>query len=167
MHSIRPAVDIADFRTIHRMRAQMAAWDEAECRRLGYPADGVVVAYYSDSTHDLQRIFTAPGAAMLVVETAGVIQGHAGFAPYDADLAEVLLVWIDPQARGGGLAKALLSALCDAMQNAGYKGAVLETAPFMADAIKLYERMGFSACAPFRDPPPDLGPITIFMRATF
>ncbi|MBC2834932.1 GNAT family N-acetyltransferase [Paragemmobacter straminiformis] len=167
MHTIRLATDLADFRTIHRMRAEMAAWDEAECRKLGYPADGVAAAYYSDTVEDLQRIFTAQDAAMLVVEQGAAICGHAGFSRYDAGQAEVLLVWLDPMARGGGLAKALLADLCTAVQGKGYKGAVLETAPFMADAIRLYQRFGFSVCAPFRDAPPDLAPITIFMRASF
>lgn len=167
MDSIRRAQTANDFRAIHRMRQDMAAWDAAECLALGYPAEGVAEAYYSDSVEDLQRIFTAPDAAMLVVERDGEIVGHAGFSRFDGTEAEVLLVWLDPAVRGGGLARRMLAALVDAMRQAGYKGAVLETAPFMADAIRLYQSLGFAACPPFRAAPHGLGPITVFMRATF
>lgn len=104
---------------------------------------------------------------MLVALCEGQVVGHAGFAGHDADIAEVQKVWVDHPARGQGIAGRLLEQLREAMVGAGYAGACLETAVFMQDAIRLYERHGFIRSLPFREPPAGLGPITVFMRARF
>lgn len=165
MVAFRKAQDRADFAAVHQMRAAMAQWDAEQTRAMGYPADGVAEAYYGDSIEDLHRMFTAPDAAMLLAHRGDTVLGHAGFTRFDALDAELLLVWLDPAARGAGVARRMLNLVLSGMRDTGYAGAVLETAPFMADAIRLYQSLGFAACPPFRDPPPDLAPITIFMRA--
>ncbi len=164
---VRVARTAADFAVIKRMQTEMAQWDAAECVALGYPGAGVPEAFYSEDAARLRSVFTGTGAMMLVALRDGEIVGHAGFAGFDEMTAEVTKVWLDPAARGAGLGGLLMEALGKAMVGAGYAGACLETTVFMRDAIRLYERHGFIRALPFREPPPGLGPITIFMRARF
>lgn len=156
-----------DFAAVQRMQAEMAVWDAAECRALGCDGDGVAAAFYGDDAKSLRATFTGHGAMMLLAVRDGQVLGHAGFTGYDAGIAEVQKVWIDTAARGGGIAGLLLAELRRAMIAAGYAGACLETATFMRAAIRLYEKHGFIRAIPFRDPPPGLGQITVFMRARF
>lgn len=164
---VRAARTAADFAAIRAMQAEMALWDAAECAAMGCPSDGVAGAFYGEDAERLRKVFTGPGAMMLVALRAGLVVGHAGFAGHDADIAEVQKVWLDPAARGQGIAGQMMDELRKAMVGAGYAGACLETAVFMQDAIRLYERHGYIRSLPFRDPPAGLGPITVFMRARF
>lgn len=165
--TIRTAATTADFATIHRMQADMAVWDAAQCEAAGCSGAGVSAAFYSDTVAQLQASFTATDALMLIAVERGEVLGHAGFARYDAGRAELTKVWLTPAARGQGTAWRMLVDLRAAMLEAGYRGAVLETTTFMAAAVRAYLRLGFHVCPPFRAPPAGLAPITIFMRAEF
>lgn len=164
---VRAARTEADFAAVERMQAEMAAWDAAECAALGCPSDAVAGAFYSGDAAELRAMFTGHGAMMLLAVQDGQVLGHAGFTGFDAQVAEVQKVWLDKAARGAGTGGLLLAELKKAMVAAGYHGACLETATFMRDAIRLYDRHGFVRALPFRSAPPGLGPITIFMRAHF
>jgi ribosomal protein S18 acetylase RimI-like enzyme len=164
---VRPARTAADFAAVHRMQAEMAAWDAQECAALGCPADAAANAFYGGDAGALRTLFTGHGAMMLLALRDGQVLGHAGFTGYDAGVAEVQKVWLDKAARGAGIGGLLMAELQKAMVAAGYGGACLETAVFMQNAIRLYERHGYVRAVPFRDPPPGLAPVTVFMRARF
>lgn len=165
--TVKVARTAEDFATVHRMQAEMALWDAAECRALGCDGDGVARAFYGEDVEALQAAFTGHGTMMLLALRDGQVLGHAGFTGFDAGIAEVQKVWTDTAARGAGVAGLLLAELKRAMVAAGYSGACLETAVFMQDAIRLYERHGFMRAVPFRASLPGLGPVTVFMRARF
>lgn len=164
---VRAARSPADFAAVERMQADMAEWDAAECAALGCPADAVKGAFYGENASKLRATFDGHGAMMLLAVRDGQVLGHAGFTGFDAKVAEVQKVWLDKAARGAGTGGLLMAELKKAMVAAGYDGACLETASFMRDAIRLYERHGFVRALPFRNSPPGLGPITLFMRARF
>lgn len=164
---LKVARTAADFAAVQRMQAEMAVWDAAECRALGCDGDGVAAAFYGADAAGLRATFTGHGAKMLLAVRDGQVLGHAGFTGYDAGIAEVQKVWTDTAARGCGVAGLLMGELRHAMVAAGYNGACLETTTFMQGAIRLYEKHGFVRAVPFRDPPPGLGRITVFMRARF
>lgn len=165
--SVRAARTLADFAAVERMQAEMALWDAAECKAHGCPGSGVAAAFYKGDAAALRAVFTGPGAMMLLALRDGQVLGHAGFAGFDEKTAEVQKVWLDRSARGAGIAGRMMEQLRKAMVGAGYAGACLETASFMQGAIRLYERQGYVRSLPFRDPPPGLGPITVFMRTRF
>lgn len=75
---------------------------------------------------------------------------------------EIKRMYVKPQARGLGAAKALMAALEQATRAAGYGVMVLETGPAQPEAIALYERHGFVKCGPYGDYRDD--PLSVFMR---
>ena len=164
---VRRAATASDYAAVHRMQQDMAAWDAAECTALGYAGEEVAQAFYGESAQEMQHRFAARDAMLFVAEVDGVLVGHAGFFRYDAEMAELCKVWVEPAARGNGIAWALLSPIPAAMMAAGYRGACLETTVFMPNAIRLYERLGFQRCPQFREPPFGMGPITVFMQSRF
>ena len=59
------------------------------------------------------------------------------------DTAEIKRMYVVPQARGQGVARALLTALEDAARDLGYRKVRLDTGPDQPHARRLYESAGY------------------------
>lgn len=99
----------------------------------------------------MSRAYARSGAAFFVVEenATGRIVGGGGIAPLDggpADkrLCELRKMYFLAEARGHGLGAEMLRRCLDFAKTAGYVGCYLETLHAMTQAIRLYERFGFS-----------------------
>ena len=58
--------------------------------------------------------------------------------------------------RGQGIGKALVRALADEARAIGYRELIADTIPgTMADAVAMYERLGFERIAPYSNETPD------------
>lgn len=62
---------------------------------------------------------------------------------------EVKRMYVSPDARGSGVAAAVLRALEDAARDLGTRRIVLETGILQPDAIRFYEREGYESISPF------------------
>ena len=78
-----------------------------------------------------------------------------------ADAAEVKRLFVDPALRGQGAGKALILAIEKAAAGEGVKTLFLETGIKSAEALRLYEHLGFEICSPFAGYRPD--PLSVFM----
>lgn len=112
----------------------------------GVVLDAAAVARYAAKTAD----FLGPGGRLLGARLSGELVGlgalESGAAP---GTAEVKRMWVRPDARGFGLARALLEALIDAAREQGYRRLRLETVTFMHPAMALYRSVGFAEAEPF------------------
>lgn len=70
--------------------------------------------------------------------------GCGGLRLLDAEHGEVKRMYVDPSARGTGVARAILEALDTEAQARGWRRLVLETGYLQPDAIRFYEREGFT-----------------------
>jgi putative acetyltransferase len=64
---------------------------------------------------------------------------------------EIKSMFVDPNARGQGVADALLRALHDLARELELGDIKLETGNSLHAALRLYRRHGFTACGPFGD----------------
>lgn len=96
-----------------------------------------------------------------VARRNGVAVGCGGYVLLKAHEAEMKRLFVDPASRGQGVG----SALVDAIQQAAFLENVevlfLETGVKSAEALRLYERLGFDARPPFADYQAD--PSSVFM----
>lgn len=99
----------------------------------------------------MSRAYDRPGAAFFVVEEAatGRVVGGGGIAPLDGGPAdkrvcELRKMYFLPEARGHGVGAQMLRRCLDFAAQSGYAGCYLETLDVMTQAIRLYERFGFS-----------------------
>jgi putative acetyltransferase len=99
----------------------------------------------------MSRAYDRPGAAFFVVEEAatGRLVGGGGIAPLDGGpqdrrVCELRKMYFLIEARGHGLGRQMLQRCLDFARQAGYAGCYLETLSTMEQAIRLYERSGFS-----------------------
>jgi len=119
-----------------------------------YPAENVYALDIASLCH--------PSVLFAVVrDTAGAPVG-CGAIVIKPEYAEIKRVYVRPQARGQGVARRLMETLeAKAVQN-GCRALMLETGPTQAEALALYERLGYQSRGPFGAYPDD--PFSIFMQ---
>ncbi|MDQ1531178.1 MAG: putative acetyltransferase, partial [Microbacteriaceae bacterium] len=83
----------------------------------------------------------------------GVLVGCGALKELSPEHGELKSMRTIPSARGRGVAGLLLATLLEEAGRRGYRRISLETGPhdFFAPALRLYERHGFTPCAPFAD----------------
>ena len=73
--------------------------------------------------------------------------------PSEVGACELKRLYVDPEQRGKGVARALVESLLADAAELGYGWVYLDTAADMTDAQALYERVGFRDCPPYNDNP--------------
>lgn len=114
---------------------------------------------------DEVRQWTAPPEGCFLVAIEGEeFAGGASYRSLSPGTCELHDVWARPAFRGRGIGVALVERLMEEARRAGYGRMRLETATFMPHAHVVYTELGFAVCEPYREVPPDLAAITIWME---
>jgi putative acetyltransferase len=88
--------------------------------------------------------------AYLDSEAAGCVALHR----FEPGIAEMKRLYVRPAFRGKRVGLALANAVIEAAREVGYERMRLDTVPSeMADAVKMYRRLGFREIAPYRANP--------------
>jgi len=83
----------------------------------------------------------------------GKLMGCGAIRVVGRDYAEIKRIFVDPSARGLGLAKAILDRLESESRVLGLLEMKLETGISQPEAIGLFERCGYTQCPAFGDYP--------------
>lgn len=106
----------------------------------------------------IDKIFQPHIAFFIAREGANAV-GCGGVA-FEDGFAELKRMYVRPAARGRGIAQAILARLEDEARAKGATRLTLETGDVLNAALSLYERAGFTRCAPFGHyrtlPPPTI-----------
>ncbi len=86
---------------------------------------------------------SGPGRAFLVARLDGVPVGCAALVPVRPTVGELKRMYVVPDARGRGVARALLTAVEEAARRYGHHELWLETGLRQPEAIALYESAGY------------------------
>ena len=121
---------------------------------LNAPKEGT--AYADPILDQLYEVYQKPKSIYFVIENNGEVIGGGGLAPLELSLraesrsryendkvCELQKMYFAPQARGLGLGKEIIEKSLAFAKEQGFTKCYLETLPFMKDARKLYEKMGF------------------------
>lgn len=101
-----------------------------------------------DATPVHPRQFSPPEGIFVVAYLDGVAVGCGGWRTRDDD-AEIKRMYTVPQARGRGVARAVLAALEGSAHAAGLRRMILEAGGRQPEAISLYEACGYRRIANF------------------
>lgn len=136
---------------------------DADVRALIADLDAFNVALYpAESNHfDAPETLAAARAVFLAVERNGVIIG-CGAAKNCGGWAEIKRMFLNPEARGVGIAAVVLDRLIAWARAERLPLARLETGNVSEGALKLYRRAGFVEIPAFPPYKPD--PLSIFME---
>ena len=95
----------------------------------------------------------APAGSFLVAYRDSEPIGCGGLKLHGTDAAEVKRVWVDPRARGIGLAGRLIAELEDRARSAGAPAVQLDTNRTLVEAIAMYRRLGYVEIDAFNEEP--------------
>lgn len=120
-------------------------------------AFGSTLADWADAPeHRWRTRLSIPGALDLLAHDGSAVAGMASGVP-DADdptRAELISMWVDPAARGRGVARTLIDAIARWAAEYGAAELRLSVVPENTAARRTYERCGFVALAEPGDPLP-------------
>ncbi|MEZ4853798.1 GNAT family N-acetyltransferase [Flavobacterium sp.] len=103
-------------------------------------------AYADPILDQLYDVYQQPKSIYFIVEHEGKVIGGGGLAPLEnatEEFCELQKMYFSPQARGLGLGKEIIEKSLTFAKEQGFTKCYLETLPFMQNARKLYEKMGF------------------------
>jgi len=106
--------------------------------------------YPSESRHGyaVEKLI-AQAVAFFLIRRDGAPAGCGGIQLFGTEYGEIKRMYVRPQFRGMGLAKAMLDHLADHARDRGVVLLRLETGFHQHAAIGLYEREGFRPIPPF------------------
>ena len=117
----------------------MAALDADILRRYpGMPVHGIAM-----------ESFEQEGGYFAVAREQGEALACGAYRPTGDGIAEVKRMFVQPKARGRGIARAMLSHLESRIREKGFRTIVLETGPHHTEAIALYESAGYAPLPPY------------------
>jgi putative acetyltransferase len=118
----------------------------------------------ADSVHALDSdALAGPGITFWTARDDAGVLGCGALKDLGAGQGEIKSMRTAQHARGRGVASLLLHRILDEARHRGYERVSLETGSqdYFAPARRLYDRHGFTPCAPFADYKPD--PNSVFM----
>ena len=131
----------------------------AATREAGLDPETLRAHYYRNET--LPGPFAPPDGRLLLARHDGAVIGMVGFERLDERACEMKRLYVKPQGRGLGAARALVTHLLAEAHD--YEEMRLETRTFMEGAIALYASLGFTPCDAFHDIPESFRAATRFM----
>jgi putative acetyltransferase len=138
--------------------------DQPEIRAMLERLDAYCAALYPAESNHLMDIASLLQDGVLFLVARDVDGRAVGCAALvnRGSYGEVKRMMVDEACRGRGTGRRLLEHLAMFARMAGVRVLKLETGIHQPEAIGLYQRFGFEACAPFGDYQPD--PLSLFME---
>jgi GNAT superfamily N-acetyltransferase len=133
-------------------------WGDPDAVRLREAQRTELDARYGTDDHEPGALPTAETVAVFLVarNAAGTAVGCGGIRLLGPGSGEVKRMYVEPAARGTGVAAALLRALEGHARDLGITRLLLETGTGQPDAIRFYQREGYApieAFGPYRGEP--------------
>lgn len=144
---------------VHEVQPQdWRRWRAVRLRALHEDAEAFACSAHAwleggDTEQRWRERIAAPGALFLAVDDAGRDVGMIGLAP--GDEAELISMWVAPDARRSGVGRVLVDAVLDRV---GPQPLRLRVMAANSDAIAFYEGCGFVLTG---DEPDDEGTLTM------
>ncbi|MEQ6248215.1 GNAT family N-acetyltransferase [Sulfitobacter sp. HNIBRBA3233] len=163
---LRAATDADDLAQV-----QQLCWEYRSHLMQNSPIDAKLTeTFYPDPVYrqlmeDLPKLHARPGGVILLASLGGRAVGCGMTHALSPDTAEIKRVFTAPDARGHGVARALITALLDQARADGFSRAVLDTSVNLGPARALYTSLGFRERGPYQDIPEDVLPHLVFFEA--
>ncbi len=137
--SVRSAANDADF---DRFRELLVEYEESLAEDLRHSDFAVELA-------DLRKYYGPPHAGF-IADVDGAPAGCVALCELDRQTAAVKKMYVSPDHRNMGVARALMASLLELARERNYDRVVLDTdRTRLAPAYRLYQSLGFTGSAPY------------------
>lgn len=162
---IRLAATAADYDAFGEVCRAYFAWCRARYSDMPWFVDEVFGQQSFDAELKVLAAKYGPpaGRTMIAVRDGQVIAAGA-YQKLADGVCELKRLYVTDAARGLGLGRKLTDALTASARADGFILMRLDTAHLLEEAIAMYDSMGFSRIAPYRDYPAHLMPYLVFME---
>jgi putative acetyltransferase len=156
--SLRLATTGADIALARALFVEYARWLQVDLCFQGFDRELAALPGAYAPPHGRLLLAGGPGEAFGCIALRPIDRGEAPDAGVSAALAapcigEVKRLYLQPAHRSGGWGRRLAEALIADARAIGYRELKLDTLDWMADARRLYARLGFRECAAYYDNP--------------
>ena len=97
--------------------------------------------------------YAPPSGRLLLCTVDGVPRGCVALHAITPEDCEMKRLYVEPEARGLGLGRLLVTRVLEEARAMGYRRVFLDTLPSMARAVAMYEALGFGDVPPYRQNP--------------
>ena len=144
---MKPRLEEIRLRTIEKKdNAAVASLIRATLKEFGANHPGTV--YYDETTDHLYELFEkAPRSIYYVAEYGHDIVGGGGIFPTQGlpdDTCELVKMYLRQEVRGIGLGKSFIQKCIQFAKDSGFGKIYIETMPELQQALKTYEKFGFT-----------------------
>lgn len=124
-------------------------------------AEYLSLQHYDAEIADLEAKYGRPKGRLYLALINGEAAGCIGLRQLQDGVCEMKRLYVRPAFRGHGLAKLLTRQVLTDAKEIGYHTMLLDTLPFLQQAIALYKDLGFCETECYNDSPVKT---TIFMK---
>ena len=143
MIEIREALDAG---SIAAVRALLGEYQEALGVDLGFQGFEAELA-------TLPGDYAPPRGRLLLALAGDAVAGCVAMRPLTVEECEMKRLYVVPRFRAEGVGRRLAERVIAEARSIGYRRMCLDTLPSMADAQRMYERLGFKDVPPYRHNP--------------
>ena len=122
---------------------------------------------YEEELRTLPGVYSPPKGRLLLVTVDGKPAGCVAMRPTSDDCCEMKRMFVYSEFQGRGVGRALAVTIVQAGRLAGYKAMRLDTGILQAEAIGLYESIGFQKVAPYYELPQEMSRLMLFMELRY
>ncbi|MCI8549223.1 MAG: GNAT family N-acetyltransferase [Lachnospiraceae bacterium] len=119
------------------------------------------IQHYDEEIKHLEVKYGAPGGRLYLAYCDGEPAGCIALRKIDKQNCEMKRLYVRPQFRGKQIGNRLISKIITDAKEIGYSHMLLDTLPFLKNAIRLYRKYGFYEIESYNDSPMDT---SIYMR---
>jgi GNAT superfamily N-acetyltransferase len=117
-----------------------------------------------DELNAVATVYGPPEGRTLLALRDGQVSGGVAYRDLHDGSCEMKRLFVPERFQGYGTGRMLCEALIKAASDDGFRLMRLDTGYLNAEAMLMYESMGFSPCPPYRDYPPEVLPHLRFME---
>ena len=131
----------------------------------GDPAfrDYLSIQNYDREILHLEEKYGPPRGRLYLARWGGETAGCIALRPLDESRCEMKRLYVRPAFRNRGIARKLVDTILADARSIGYHEMLLDTLPFLTEAIALYEDLGFIHTGCYNNSPLDT---TVYMKLT-
>ena len=109
--------------------------------------------HYAEELRSPAAKYAPPGGRLYLARAEGAAVGCIALRQLDETRGELKRLYVRPAFRGRGIASRLVERIIGDARDIGYRLLLLDTLPFLEDAIRLYRRRGFTDIPCYNDSP--------------